>query len=91
MVMSVAARIEAVDQPESREMIAIENISVWGARIIGDRPWKVDDSVVISDYAAGLRATGDVVYCQNLEDGRFAMGIRFRESLATAFSDFVRD
>jgi hypothetical protein len=91
MIVSVAARMEAFGQPSTREMIEIENISCWGARVVSGRLWKVNDHVVISDYVVGVCADAQVVYCQSLNDGRFAYGLKFRESLVDSMAAFSLD
>lgn len=88
MIVSAAARMEAFGQPSTREMIEIVNISLWGARVVSGRLWKVNDRVVISDYDVGVCADAQVVYCECLNDGRFAFGLKFRESLVDAMSAF---
>jgi hypothetical protein len=91
MVVSVAAHMEAFDQPSIHEMIEIANLSCWGARVVSGRLWRVHDCVVISDCGVGFRAVAQVVYCQSLDDGRFAIGLKFRESLADTISSMSRD
>jgi hypothetical protein len=90
-VVRVAARMDAFDQPSIRQMIEIENISCWGARIVSGRLFSVHDSVVISDYGVGHRAVARVVYCQSRDDGRFAIGVKFRESLVDKISGMLRE
>ncbi|HYM35835.1 MAG TPA: hypothetical protein VET48_10595, partial [Steroidobacteraceae bacterium] len=58
---------------------------------VSGRLCRVHDSVVISDYGVGHRAVARVVYCQSLDDGRFAIGLKFRESLADTISGMSRE
>lgn len=91
ITMSVAARMETLDQPSIHEMIAIANISSHGARVVSGRPWTVHDCVVVTAYAGGVRAAAEVVYCQSLDDGRFAIGLKFNAPLVGADSRTSRE
>jgi hypothetical protein len=79
MAMSVAARLE-IPSELVVEPVVIENISVHGARILARRSCPVRDSVVIADMLGTFRLDARVIYCEDLVDGRRAIGLRFREA-----------
>jgi hypothetical protein len=80
MGMSVPALLEVPGAPSDIETVAIENISLHGARVLGSQPFRIDEDVVVTDVVGGLRLTGRVVYCQSLTDGRYAVGLHFDDS-----------
>jgi hypothetical protein len=57
--------------------VMIENISSHGARLRTSRPWMLRESVDLADSSIGLLVTAEVVYCEPLADGQFAIGVKF--------------
>jgi hypothetical protein len=57
--------------------VMIENISSHGARLRTVRPWTPHESVDLADSAIGLLVTAEVVYCEPLADGQYAIGVKF--------------
>jgi hypothetical protein len=80
MAMSVAARLEIPGERAVVEPVVIENISIHGARIVARRSYPVRDSLVIADVFGTFRLDARVIYCENLVDGKCAIGLRFREA-----------
>jgi PilZ domain len=82
MAMSGGARLAIPGEPAVFEPVAIENISLHGARVVANRSCLVDDSVVITDLLGGARLDARVIYCESLSDGRCAIGLQFNEAAA---------
>lgn len=57
--------------------VVIENISSYGARLRSVRPWTLRECVDLSDSAIGLHVGAEVVYCEALADGHYAIGVKF--------------
>lgn len=70
------ARAESTGS-ENDERTFTDNISSGGARVFSTRLWQLGDAVRVT-----LRnedsASGNVVYCQRLDDGRFVIGLEFQ-------------
>src|SRR5260370_23055336 len=54
-----------------------DNISSRGARVYSARPWQLGDAVQVTPRNEDP-ACGKVVYCHTLEDGRYAIGVKFQ-------------
>jgi len=67
----------------AEERTYTDNISPHGARIYSVRPWERGDAVRVTPRNE-YPTYGEVVYCQALEDGRFAIGVRFQERFVTS-------
>lgn len=76
---TVSARMEIPGEPAIVEPVAVENISLHGARIVATRSCNVNQRVIVSDLYGGFRVEARVVYCQNLVDGRCAIGLHFAD------------
>jgi hypothetical protein len=66
------------------EISTIENASTTGARVVASRPWKSNESVLISQPPA-FCAAGRITYCRQLPSENFALGI----CLETSPSDWI--
>ncbi|HKW31999.1 MAG TPA: PilZ domain-containing protein [Candidatus Acidoferrum sp.] len=64
-------------QPVVAEHASIENVSSYGARVLTDRPWKPDASILIKSAFGEPLARARVVYCQTLKAHTFAVGLEF--------------
>jgi hypothetical protein len=63
---------------DEQERTYTDNISPHGVRLFSTRPWLPGDAVRITPRDEDP-AVGNVVYCQTLPDGRFIVGVNFRE------------
>ena len=63
---------------DEEERTYTDNISPRGARVFSTRPWQLGDSVRIAPRDEDP-VLGNVVYCQALADGRFVVGVNFRD------------
>jgi len=63
---------------DGEERTYTDNISPCGARVYSIHPWQLGDAVQVTPRNEDS-ACGNVVYCQPLDDGRFAIGVRFQD------------
>jgi hypothetical protein len=77
--MNVLAHVETSDSMGLADIVVIANISEHGARLLSDRQRAVRERLVVTEVAAfsGYRATAEVIYCETLAKGQFALGVRF--------------
>lgn len=65
---------------ERRERTYADNISPHGARVRSTYAWKLGDRAEITPLSGEPLVCGEVVYCQKLDDDRFFVGLKVRES-----------
>jgi len=76
------AKAETVDLlhmdewPMEKHRATTENVSSLGARVITDSIWNPGKPVLVNISEDNLKLGARVVYCQRLEDGKFAVGLR---------------
>jgi PilZ domain len=68
--------------PENEERTFTDNVSSGGARVFSTRPWQPGDAIRVTPRQEDS-ASGSVVYCQKLDDGRFVIGVEFQERPVT--------
>lgn len=59
---------------DGQEKAYIDNISPHGARVISRHSWQTGDVVKVTSLDEGS-VCGEVVYCQNLPDDRYGIGV----------------
>ncbi len=70
-------QLELFGKPSDSECARFENISSHGARLLSRRPWQAGDRLLItSRYPPFCSAAANVVYCQTLRDGLYAIGCK---------------
>jgi hypothetical protein len=69
----VAVELVRSDDPRLKETGIIQNRSARGMRVETRRAWRQGERVLLAD--SGLRSDARVVYCQRLENDRFALGL----------------
>ena len=67
------------------EITTTENASTTGARVVSSKPWKPNESVLISQ-PPGFCAVGRITYCRRMPSENFALGI----SLEAPPSDWLQ-
>lgn len=74
-----AIRVSLLEQPETSETLAVEDLSRHGARAFAAVPWKQGDRVLVQALNGTFRAHGRIVYCKPTEEtvGRFVVGLEF--------------
>jgi len=71
-------QLELLGKPRDSECAWFENISEHGARVLSRRLWQSGDRLLISSRCPPFcSATANVIYCQYLRDGLYAIGCRF--------------
>jgi hypothetical protein len=63
------------DEPRLKERTLTENVSSRGARVVMEREWRPGQHVMVISSKEGVRARGQIVYCQLLAESRFAVGL----------------
>ena len=63
------------DASQLREMAIAQNVSARGMRVATKDVWLPGDPVLLSTPESGVRTQARVVYCQRVENNRFAVGL----------------
>jgi PilZ domain len=81
--ISKEAMVELVrsDAPEPKEVALVQNVSARGVRVATQQTWRPGDNVLLSSPESGVRTQARVVYCQRLENNRFAVGLELSAPL----------
>ena len=69
------------DASQLREMAIAQNVSARGMRVATEDVWLPGDAVLLSSPECGVRTQARVVYCQPVENNRFAVGLELLASL----------
>jgi hypothetical protein len=64
-----------------REVAIAQNVSARGMRVATEHVWRPGDSVLLSSPESGVRTRARVVYCQPMENNKFAVGLELFGSL----------
>jgi hypothetical protein len=57
-----------------------ENVSTHGARVVSNKPWKLNDRLNVRSPRGDFRARARVVYCDALGVNSFAVGLQLLAS-----------
>jgi hypothetical protein len=71
----VPVELSRVDEPLLKETAFTENLSPHGARVVTEREWHPGTIVLITSFKAALKSRAQIVYCEPLGMGRFAVGV----------------
>ena len=71
--LTVEIRPEDEGMPKARALT--ENVSPHGARVLLDRKCQPGQQVMVISPKEGVRARGQIVYCEVLAESRFAVGL----------------
>ncbi len=71
----VAVELARPDGSHRRELAIVQNVSTRGMRVATEHVWHAGDPVLLSSPESGIRTQARVVYCQRLENNRFAVGL----------------
>src|SRR6266478_4806299 len=77
--------LTSLDNGGEFEISTTENASTTGARVVTTKPWKPNESVLISQ-PPGFCAVGRIAYCHQMPSENFALGI----SLEAPPSDWLQ-
>jgi hypothetical protein len=71
----VAMELARPDASQLREMAIAQNVSARGMRVATENVWLPGDLVLLSSTESGVSTQARVVYCQRMENNRFAVGL----------------
>ena len=71
----VAVELARPDASQLRETAIAENVSARGMRVATEHVWRPGDPVLLGSPESGVRTRARVVYCQRIENNRFAVGL----------------
>ncbi|MCU1316635.1 MAG: hypothetical protein JWN63_1957 [Candidatus Acidoferrum typicum] len=71
----VAVELARPDASQLSEMAIAQNVSARGMRVATEHIWRPGDRVLLSSPESGIRTRARVVYCQRMENNRFAVGL----------------
>lgn len=63
------------DPSQHKELAIAENVSAGGMRVSLEHVWVTGEDVQLSSPESGFRTEARVVYCQRLENNKFAVGL----------------
>ena len=76
----MTGRLEEVGRDPICSSVTIKNISAQGARVISDRSWTAHQYVHLAEPGGEQYLNCEVIYCQGLKDGQYAVGLMFAAS-----------
>ena len=65
---------------EKNERTYTDNLSAHGARVRATYAWQLGAHAEITPASGEATVRGEVVYCQRLDNDRFFVGVKIRES-----------
>ncbi len=71
----VAVELVRPDASQFKEMAMAQNLSARGMRVATEYVWRPGDRALLSSSECGFRTEARVVYCQRMENNRFAVGL----------------
>jgi PilZ domain-containing protein len=71
----VAVELARPDASQRRETAIAQNVSARGMRVATEHVWLPEDHVLLSSPESGVCTQARVVYCQRMENNRFAVGL----------------
>ena len=71
----VAVELARPDASQLRKMAIAQNVSARGMRVATEDVWLPGDPVLLSSPQSGVRTQARVIYCQRMENNRFAVGL----------------
>jgi hypothetical protein len=81
---AVTVEIRPEDEGMPIERTLTENVSAHGARVLLEREWRPGQHVMVISPKEGVRARGQIVYCQLLAESRLELSVRV-ESWAKSY------
>ena len=78
-----AVELAHTSASQLKEVAIALNISARGMRVATEHIWHPGDTVLLSSPESGFRTQARVVYCQRLENNKFAVGLELSAQWAT--------
>jgi len=76
------AHLERTSNNGIEEWTYTDNISARGARVFSRRFWPLGEEITVTPYEEEPTC-GSVVYCERLADGRYFIGVKFKDHPVT--------
>lgn len=73
--LAVPVEIFSPQNPAAAERTTTENVSSLGIRVLTQRARDLNERLMISSLVGDLRTLARVVYCQRVDENRFAVGL----------------
>ena len=71
----VMVELARPDASQLRETAVAQNVSTRGMRVATEQVWLPGDLVLLSSPESSVSTQARVVYCQRMENNRFAIGL----------------
>ena len=71
----VVVELALSDASQLKDAAIAQNVSARGMRVATEDVWLPGDPVLLSSPESGVRTQARVVYCQRMENNRFAVGL----------------
>ena len=71
----VAVELARLDHLQLKETAITQNVSARGVRVATEHLWRPGDRVLLSSPESTFHSQARVVYCQHVENNRFAVGL----------------
>ena len=75
IMKEVPVELACPDASQLKETAIAQNVSARGMRVVTEHVWRPGDRVLLSSPESGIRTQARVVYCQRMENNRFAVGL----------------
>ena len=73
---TVAVMLTSQASPFPTELTITENISDRGARVVTNKHWSENESLLIRSLAGDLQSGARVIYCQLIRENTYAIGLQ---------------
>jgi hypothetical protein len=71
----VMVELALPDASRLKEAAIAQNVSARGMRVATEHVWHPGDNVLLSSPENGFRTQARIIYCQRLENSKFAVGL----------------
>ena len=71
----VVVELAPLDHSQLKETTITQNVRARRIHVATEHPWRPGDTVLLSSPQSTFHSQARVVYCQRLEDNRFAVGL----------------
>lgn len=76
--LAVPLRLACQEHPGYMENTHTENVSPRGARVVTRHKWRPDEQLLVSSPQGDFSSPARVVYCQQLRDEQWVIGLRLQ-------------
>ena len=80
---TVAIQVSSATQPFITELAFTENVSLHGVRAVTARAWNPGERVLLKSYHGSIQSWAKVIYCQELAEARYAVGLELHSAVGT--------